>query len=113
MNRYMHTELYPDFHVTFTKKAKIDEIPTVSLSDLGLPYDVDFKEQKLEDLPKETSAKKWFADYRGGNVMIRHTHTIAKIWDIKGVIVDVWKKEEKRNSCEVRRASGIDGTRAI
>lgn len=54
MNRYMHTELYPDFHVTFTKKAKINEIPAVSLSDLGLPYDVDFKEQKLEDLPKET-----------------------------------------------------------
>ena len=54
MNRYMHTDLYPDFHVTFTKKAKINEIPAVSLSDLGLPYDVDFKEQKLEDLPKET-----------------------------------------------------------
>lgn len=53
MNRYMHTDLYPDFHVTFAKKAKINEIPAVSLSDLGLPYDVDFKEQKLEDLPKE------------------------------------------------------------
>gem|GEM_PF-4621685 len=35
MNKYMHSDLYPDFHVNFIKKGSVNSVPPVSLKD---PY---------------------------------------------------------------------------
>ena len=36
----MDYQKYPNFHTRFIKGVPIDEVETVSLSDLGLPVDV-------------------------------------------------------------------------
>ena len=53
MNRYMHSDLYPDFHVNFIKKGSVNDVPPVTLLDMGFPDDVDYREQTLEELPKD------------------------------------------------------------
>lgn len=53
MNRYMHCDFYPDFHVNFIKKGSVNDVPPVTLKDMGLSDDVDYREQPLEELPKD------------------------------------------------------------
>lgn len=53
MNRYMHCDFYPDFHVNFIKKGSVNDVPPVALKDMGLSDDVDYRDQPLEELPKD------------------------------------------------------------
>ena len=52
MNRYMHCDFYPDFHVNFIKKGSVNDVPPVTLKDMGLSDDVDYRDQPLEERPK-------------------------------------------------------------
>lgn len=53
MNRYVHSDLYPQFHVNFIKKGSVNDVPPVALTDMGFTEDVDYRDQPLEDLPKD------------------------------------------------------------
>lgn len=53
MNRYMHCDFYPEFHVNFIKKGSVNDVPPVTLKDIGFTDDVDYRDQPLEELPKE------------------------------------------------------------
>ena len=53
MNRYMHSDFFPDFHVNFIKKGSVNDVPLVTLKDMGFTDDVDYRDQPLEELPKE------------------------------------------------------------
>ena len=35
MNRYMHCDFYPEFHVNFIKKGSVNDVPPVTLKDMG------------------------------------------------------------------------------
>ena len=52
MNGYVHCDFYPDFHVNFIKKGSVNDVPPVTLKDMGLSDDVDYRDQPLEELPK-------------------------------------------------------------
>lgn len=52
MNRYMHCDFCPEFHVNFIKKGSVNDVPPVTLKDMGLSDDVDYRDQPLEELPK-------------------------------------------------------------
>ena len=53
MNKYMHGDLYPDFHVNFIKKGSVNSVPPVSLKDLGFPDDVDYRDQPLSEITND------------------------------------------------------------
>ena len=53
MNKYMHSDLYPDFHVNFIKKGSVNSVPPVSLKDLGFPDDVDYRDQPLSEITND------------------------------------------------------------
>lgn len=53
MNRYLNYDFYPDFHVNFIKKGSINDVSPVSLKDMGFPEDTDYREQTLEELPRD------------------------------------------------------------
>lgn len=53
MNRYMNCDFYPDFHVNFIKKGSVNDVPPVALADMGFTEDVDYRDQPLEELPKD------------------------------------------------------------
>lgn len=53
MNRYMHCDFYPEFHVNFIKKGSVNDVPPVTLKDMGFTDDVDYRDQPLEELPKD------------------------------------------------------------
>ena len=53
MNKYMHGDLYPDFHVNFIKKGSVNSVPPVSLKDLGFADDVDYRDQPLSEIPND------------------------------------------------------------
>ena len=46
-------DFYPDFHVNIRKDGRVNGIKPVTLKDMGLPYDLDYPEQKVGDLSKE------------------------------------------------------------
>ena len=46
-------EFYPDFHVNIRKDGRVNGIEPVTLKDMGLPYDLDYPEQPVGELPKE------------------------------------------------------------
>ena len=53
MNRYVHSDLYPQFHVNFIKKGSVNDVPPVALTDMGFTEDVAYRDQPLEELPKD------------------------------------------------------------
>ena len=53
MNRYVHSDLYPQFHVNFIKKGSVNDVAPVALADMGFTEDVDYRDQLLEELPKD------------------------------------------------------------
>lgn len=53
MNRYVHLDLYPQFHVNFIKKGSVNDVAPVALADMGFTEDVDYRDQLLEELPKD------------------------------------------------------------
>ncbi len=53
MNRYSHCDFYPDFHVNFIKKGSVNDVPPVTLKDMGFSEDTDYRDQTLEELPKD------------------------------------------------------------
>lgn len=53
MNRYVHSDLYPHFHVNFIKKGSVNDVASVALADMGFTEDVDYRDQLLEELPKD------------------------------------------------------------
>ena len=46
-------EFYPDFHVNIRKDGRVNGIDPVTLKDMGLPYDLDYPEQPVDELSKE------------------------------------------------------------
>lgn len=46
-------EFYPDFHVNIRKDGRVNGVEPVTLTDMGLPYDLDYPEQPVGELPKK------------------------------------------------------------
>lgn len=46
-------EFYPDFHVNIRKDGRVNGVEPVTLKDMGLPYDLDYPEQPVGELPKK------------------------------------------------------------
>ncbi len=53
MGKLKSKDFYQDFHVTIHKNNKVNGIPPVTLKDMGLPYDLDYPEQTINELSKE------------------------------------------------------------
>lgn len=46
-------DFYPDFHIIIRKDGRVNGVKPVTLKDMGLPYDLDYPEQPVGELPKE------------------------------------------------------------
>lgn len=50
MNRYMHCDFYPDFRVNFIKKGSVNDVPPVTLKDMGLSDFMDEVEALCDEI---------------------------------------------------------------
>lgn len=53
MGNLKSKEFYPDFHVNIRKDGRVNGVEPVTLKDMGLPYDLDYPEQPVGELPKK------------------------------------------------------------
>ena len=53
MGNLKSREFYPDFHVNIRKDGRVNGVEPVTLKDMGLPYDLDYPEQPVGELPKK------------------------------------------------------------
>ena len=53
MAKLKSKDFYPDFHVNIRKDGRVNGVEPVTLKDMGLPFDLDYPEQKVGDLSKQ------------------------------------------------------------